>query len=124
MGLVVGTAAVTLALARTTVLGRARRLAPVLPLAGGVIVTLAGAYVAYYGWYELRILGGGDPIDPVIDTALGLQGWLSDGVGRLGTAALVAVFGTVLLIAALAVRRGRRAHRRGPARAAPPHRTD
>jgi cytochrome c-type biogenesis protein len=124
MGLVVGTAAVALALARTTVLGRARRLAPVLSRAGGVIVTLAGAYVAYYGWYELRILGGGDPIDPVIDTALGLQGWLSDGVGRLGTAALAAVFGAMLLIAALVVRRGRRADRRGPARAAPPHRTD
>jgi hypothetical protein len=73
MGLVVGTAAMTLALARSTLVGRACRLAAVSNRAGGATIMLAGAYVAYYGWYELRVFDGGDPGDPIIAAALHIQ---------------------------------------------------
>ena len=90
MGLVVGTAAVALALARSILVSQALRLAPALNRASGAVVALAGAYVAYYGWYELRVLNGGDVGDPIIETALHVQGWLSDAIDQLGTAALTA----------------------------------
>jgi cytochrome c biogenesis protein CcdA len=99
MGMIVGTAALALALARVSVIGRMRRLAPLISRAGGVLVAAAGAYVAYYGWYELRVLRGGSPTDPVIDAALRVQGALSDTVARLGVAAILVAF-TVVLAAA------------------------
>jgi cytochrome c biogenesis protein CcdA len=124
MGLVVGTASVALALARSTLVGRARRLAPALNRAGGVVVAVAGAYVAYYGWYELQVLGGGDVDDPIIDTALHVQGRLSDGVDQLGTTTLAVAFAAVILIAGLAARRLRRIRSRTSATASPPRQAD
>jgi cytochrome c-type biogenesis protein len=103
MGMVVGTAALALALARASVIGRMRRLAPVLSRAGGLVVGLAGVYVAYYGWYELRVLRGGSPSDPVVETALTVQGWLSTTIADLGVQAVVVAFAVVLAGAGAAV---------------------
>jgi len=50
MGLVVGTTAVALALANASLVRRLRRLAPLVARAGGLLMALAGGYVAYYGW--------------------------------------------------------------------------
>ena len=109
MSLVVGVAAMAVAMARTSVIGRMRRLGPVVTRAGGAVVALAGGYVAYYGWYELRVLRGGDPADPVITGAGRLQGWLTDGLDRLGLAA-VAIGFTALLAGAVGLAwRARRA---------------
>ena len=36
-------------------------------------MVVSGAYVAYYGWYELRIRTPGNEDDPVIDVALDIQ---------------------------------------------------
>jgi cytochrome c biogenesis protein CcdA len=96
MGMIVATAALALALARASVIGRMRRLAPLISRAGGVLVAAAGAYVAYYGWYELRVLRGGSPTDPVIDAALTVQGALSDTVAGLGVPAILFAFTVVL----------------------------
>lgn len=108
MGLVVGTAALSVALARTSLIGRLRRLAPVVSRAGGAVVGLAGGYVAYYGWYELRLLRGGDTADPVIAAAGTVQGWLADGVDRLGVTTVAVTFAAVLAGAVLLARRARR----------------
>jgi cytochrome c biogenesis protein CcdA len=91
MGLVVGTAALAVATARTELIGRMRRLAPVVSRAGGAIVLVAGAYVAYYGWYELRLQRGDDPADPVVEGAATVQGWLEEMVGWLGPLAISAL---------------------------------
>jgi cytochrome c biogenesis protein CcdA len=120
MGMVVGTAALALALARSSLVARLRRLAPVLSRAGAVVVALAGAYVAYYGWYELRVQGGGDPTDPVVDAALGVQGRISDAVDRLGPAAVAAVFVVALLVAGMAIGLTRRMRSRRPDAASTP----
>src|SRR3954453_5411687 len=55
MGLVVGVTAVAVALLRTSLVTRARRLLGVVPRAGGVLLVICGLYVAYYGWYALRL---------------------------------------------------------------------
>jgi cytochrome c-type biogenesis protein len=83
MGLVVGVAAVAVALASTSVLSRMRSSGGWVQRAVGVLVLVVGAYVAYYGIWEVRVLDGADPEDPVVDTALEIQRWVSDRVRSL-----------------------------------------
>lgn len=98
MGLVVGTAAVAVALARTGLLTRVRRSGAVLARVAGILMVVAGGYVAWYGAWELRVLEAGAGPDPVVDAAARLQQWLAStaewvGAGgfALGLLALVAV---------------------------------
>ena len=110
MGLVVGTAAVAVALARTSLIGRLRSTGRVLPrLAGGVLV-VAGAYVAWYGAWELRVLHGGAGQDPVVTAAADVQQWLAENAQALGALGFLAV-GAVLILVAVAPWRQRRRHR-------------
>jgi hypothetical protein len=102
MGLTVGTAALAVALARASLIGRLRRWGPVFTRAGGALLATAGAYVAYYGWYEIRALRGDAAGDPVVDVVGAVQRWLAGGLDRLGPARLATAFVT-LLIAAVAV---------------------
>lgn len=90
MGLVVGVLAAAVALGGDAVIRRARGLLPYVSRASGALLVLAGVYVAYYGVYELRLRAGGDPADPVVDTALRIQGFLSGLVADLGPRRLVA----------------------------------
>ena len=99
MGLTVAVAALAVALARGVLVARLRRAAPFISRLGGLLLLLAGGYVAYYGWWEVRVLDGGVTTDPIMDGAGGLQRWLSDGLDRVGVAGVAAVF-TVLLAAA------------------------
>lgn len=113
MGLVVAVLAVAAALASAAVAGGVRRALPHVTRAGGVLLVLTGAYVGYYGFYELRLFHlGGSAGDPVVLAAgsvrAALVGWL-DAVGPVPL-----VVALVLLVgAAGAVRRRRsRDHRR------------
>jgi cytochrome c-type biogenesis protein len=118
MGLVVGTAALAVAVAHTELLARMRRLAPVVSRAGGAVMVVAGAYVAYYGWYEIRLRRGDDPADPVIEAAGAVQGWLERCLDQLGPAVVLLVFAVALAGSALLVWHARRARshdRAGPA---------
>ncbi len=85
MGLVVGVAAVSVALARTGMIGSLRGTARWIPRFSGVLLVVVGAYVAYYGIWEIRVLGGADPGDPVIEAALSLQAKMSEFVANLLT---------------------------------------
>jgi len=101
MGLVVAVVALAVALARTSVIRGLRRLAPVITRAGGVLLALAGGYVAYYGWYEVRAFSGADADDPLVRGAGAVQRWLAGGLERLGATGL-AVLAVVVLGAGLA----------------------
>lgn len=83
MGVLVGVAAVAVALARRSVVTGLRRTGQWVPRLSGLLLLVVGAYVAWYGAWELRVLAGGDPGDPVIETAARLQRSISDWVGRL-----------------------------------------
>lgn len=85
MTLVVGVAAVAVALASTAVTTAARRLLPHLNRIGGGLLVLVGGYVGYYGGYELRLyLGNGDTRDPVIEAAGAIQQTLARWVTSIG----------------------------------------
>lgn len=114
MGLVVGTLAVATALAAGAVRGglvaRVRASSATLARISGALLLLAGAYVAWYGFWELRVLGllgdaggGGDPVvgaaesvQRVLAQAVSLAGplgWLAAGAILLGLAGLGALVG-------------------------------
>jgi cytochrome c biogenesis protein CcdA len=80
MGLLVGLAAVAVALARRGLVTRLRRTGRWVPRLGGVLLLVVGAYVAWYGAWELRVLGGDDPADPIIEAAARIQRTLADWV--------------------------------------------
>ncbi|MBL0748744.1 cytochrome c biogenesis protein CcdA [Nocardioides sp. G10] len=83
MGLLVGVAAVAVALARRGLVTRMRRTGRWVPRVGGLLLLVVGAYVAWYGAWELRVLGGSDPADPVIEAAARIQRTLADWVRAL-----------------------------------------
>ncbi len=83
MGLLVAIAAVAVALARRGVVTGLRRTGRWVPRLSGLLLLLVGAYVAWYGAWELRVLDGGDPSDPVIEAAAHLQRSIADWVRRL-----------------------------------------
>jgi hypothetical protein len=104
MGLVVGTAGLAVALARTSLIGRLRRAAPVVSRAGGVVLMLAGAFVAYHGWYEVRLLRGAAPRDPVVTAGDAVQRWAATLLDHVGVPVLAALFGLLLLVALAGIR--------------------
>ena len=111
MGLVVGTLAVATVFASPATVSRLRGAGRWAPRAAGGLLAAAGAYVAYYGWWELRVLRGGDPSDPVIEAASTLQQTVAGLVEAPGPMGWL-VAGLVLLVVVLAVRqRSRRAAR-------------
>ncbi len=83
MGVLVGVAAVAVALARRGLVTRLRRTGRWVPRVSGALLLVVGAYVAWYGAWELRVLAGGDPADPVIEAAARIQRTLSEWVGAL-----------------------------------------
>jgi cytochrome c-type biogenesis protein len=75
MGIIVAIVTTAVAVAKTGVLSRFRDLAPKVNRVAGGLLVAAGAYVAYYGWYEIRALDGATR-DPIVDRAVELQAWL------------------------------------------------
>src|SRR5438067_1589534 len=64
--LIVGTLAVAAVLAGSALTERLRRVMPYVNRISGVILVVVGAYVGYYGYYELALLSSSaDPRDPV-----------------------------------------------------------
>jgi cytochrome c-type biogenesis protein len=108
MGLVVGTAAVAVSLARDGIVRRLRAAGGLLVRPTGVLLVAAGGYVAWYGAWELRMLQFGAGADPVVETAGRLQRWLADTTQSVGAWGFLAIL-LALLLAAVALWR-RRSH--------------
>lgn len=90
MGLVVAVLAVAAALARAAVATGIRRLLPHIGRIGGGLLVVTGAYVGYYGFYELRLNnGGGNATDPIVDLAATVQTALSDWMQATGPIPIV-----------------------------------
>ncbi|MGE2717909.1 cytochrome c biogenesis CcdA family protein [Mycolicibacterium litorale] len=83
--LVVGTSAIAVAAAGAAATDRIKRILPYVNRIGGAVLILVGLYVAYYGYYEIRLFhAGGDPTDPVIALAGRLQGAIAGWVHQHG----------------------------------------
>lgn len=111
MGLVVTGLTVGVALAKAGLVTRLRKALPYVNRASGALLLVAGAYVAWYGWFEVRTLNGGDASDPIIDRAITFQSWLQNRVVP-DRPAVAAVWALVLLLAVAAVTVARRFVRR------------
>ncbi|PFG42238.1 cytochrome c biogenesis protein CcdA [Isoptericola jiangsuensis] len=109
MGLLVATAAVAVALAGSSAVARARRAGGALARVGGAVLLLAGAYVAWYGVWELRVLHAGAGTDPVVEAAAAVQRTVSTAVAGLGWAGLLGVLAVLLAVGGALWWRRRRA---------------
>lgn len=107
MGLVIGVTALAVALVRVSAVSRLRRAAAHVPRIGGAVLVVAGAYVAYYGWYELRLVKNlrTSGQDPIVNLAGNVQRELSGVVGRLGAGWFVLLLAALILTAFLLTRR-------------------
>ncbi|MFG6201280.1 hypothetical protein [Nonomuraea sp. JJY05] len=110
MGLVVTALSLAVALARTAVVARLRRLLPYVSRAGGALLVLAGLYVLYYSWYELRVFAGAEADDPLVGTATAVRATIAGWVAGLGPW-WIAVALVLLTLTALALRTARRRDR-------------
>ena len=102
---------VAMALARTSILRFLRRTQPYIGRVAGGLVALAGAYVAYYGWLELRVArasGGTIPSSGITDVVTGWSYDVSDWVERTGSVKIAVGLGAALLAVVVAVYRARR----------------
>ncbi|MGW3787705.1 cytochrome c biogenesis protein CcdA [Micromonospora chokoriensis] len=113
MGLVVAVAALGVALLRDGLVARLRVAGALVPRLSGLMLLVTGGYVAWYGWYELRLAAGRrDALhDPVIRAAAQIQRALAATVDRIGPTVLLATLGLLLLTALLL----KRTHRPTPA---------
>lgn len=102
MGLVVGVLAVAVALARDGLVARLRGVLPYVNRVSGILLVIAGAYVAYYGAYELRLASGTITDDPIVSAATTAQGAIANVIGELGpwllAVVLVALAGVGLVV--------------------------
>jgi cytochrome c biogenesis protein CcdA len=119
MGLVVAVTAIALALVRAGAVARLRRAAGVVPRLGGAVLVAAGAYVAYYGWYELRLVKDlrTSGHDPVVNVASDVQRTVSALVGRAGPGWLAGLLLAMVFVGVFVSRRSRAA---APAVTSPP----
>ncbi|MEV0902175.1 cytochrome c biogenesis protein CcdA [Actinoplanes sp. NPDC049802] len=110
MGLVVGLLALLVALAQDTVVRRTRAVLPYVSRVSGALLLLAGAYVAYYGWYEIRVNTGASADDPLVSTVAELPGEISNRLDAIGAGWIAVAFAlTATMALLLRARRDRRA---------------
>lgn len=105
MTLVLLALTVSMGMARQSILRWLRRAMPYVTRASGLLLVLAGAYVAHYGWYERQVLDGDVRASAAVDTVTGwsdgIARWVNDvGASRIGfllalglAAVLTATFG-------------------------------
>ena len=106
--LVVGVLAVGAAVASSALTGRMRRILPYVNRISGVVMILVGLYVAWYGWFELRLFGAGaNADDPVIAAAGRVQRTLAGWVYQHGAWPWLIALGAMVVLAVW--RRARRA---------------
>lgn len=101
MGMTLAILTIAVALARSGVVTAFRRVLPHMQTISGVLLILAGLFVGYYAWVELRELGSGAS-SPVVDWTRDVQSWLQNQVEGIGGARLAAA-AAVIIAAAVAV---------------------
>jgi cytochrome c-type biogenesis protein len=112
MSLVLLALTVAIALARTSLVRFLRRTQPYIGRVAGGLVALAGAYVAYYGWLELRLdrSGPGElPASGITDRVIGWSNDVTQWVQDTGALRIAVVLAALLAVVAVAVRLGREA---------------
>ncbi len=111
MGATLAVLTIAVALAKQGLVARFRKLLPHMHTISGVLLILAGLFVAYYAWVEVQELNGTGSsavVDWVRDIQSALQRWAEDlGAARLALAALVIIGGAVAISVILRRHRSR-----------------
>jgi len=105
MTLVLLALTVSMGMARQSIVRWLRRALPYITRVSGLLLVVAGAYLAHYGWYERRVrdgdLSGSEAVDTVTGWSDSIARWVNDvGPTRIGfllalglAAVLAATFG-------------------------------
>lgn len=114
MALVLMALTLAIALARQGLVRSLRSALPYINRVAGILLVVAGAYMAYYGWYELQVLSTGtDPGGPA-GTVFAWNGSVSAWINRTGPLRIGIVLAAAIafaLVVASAWRGTRRARR-------------
>ena len=104
MGLVLTVLTVAIALTRVSIVGHLRRALPYIHRISGGLLVVAGAYLAWYGWYEVRVNRGDlstpGPVAWVTDLSADLTNWLQN-TGATRVAMILALVVCITLLVAL-----------------------
>ena len=107
--LVVGALAVAVAVASSALIDAMRRVLPYVNRISGAVMVIVGLYVAWYGWFEVRLFSaGGSGDDPVITAAGRVQRALAGWVYQHGAWPWLLAFAAVLAVAGWGWARRRR----------------
>jgi cytochrome c biogenesis protein CcdA len=111
MTLVLLALTVSMGMARQSIVRWLRRALPYVSRASGALLILAGAYLAHYGWYEMRVRDGRATGSAVVDLVTGwsdsIARWVNDmGPSRVGL--LLALGLATVLVATFGFRTSRR----------------
>jgi cytochrome c-type biogenesis protein len=111
MTLVLLAITVSLGMARRGLVTRLRSLLPYVTRVSGLLLVLAGAYLAHYGWYERRVRAGeagegSQAVDLVTDWSADATQWVYD-VGPTRFGLLLALGLLVVLVATFGLRTAR-----------------
>lgn len=100
MGLVVSVLTMAVAFAKDGLVSRFRSLLPKMNKIAGVLLVVAGLYVAYFGYYEVRLFFfDGDLDDPIVGFAEGIQTWLVNRMPTTQNYGWYVVGGLLVLVA-------------------------
>lgn len=114
-GLLLTSLSVSLAVARRGLVTRVRSVLPHVQRISGALLVCTGAYVAYYGWFEIRQGSGASSGDALVERVWDLSFAAQDQVAATGALRIGLVLAAVVgLAAALAYGRGRSRDRARP----------
>ncbi|MGI9610181.1 MAG: cytochrome c biogenesis protein CcdA, partial [Acidimicrobiia bacterium] len=100
MSLVIMTLTLGIAMARTGIATNMRRFLPYVNRVSGGLLVIAGAFLAWYGWWEIQIARGSSESNALVDlsndASARLQEWINDvGTGRFAMATVVIIVGAI-----------------------------
>ncbi|MFN8050080.1 MAG: cytochrome c biogenesis CcdA family protein [Acidimicrobiales bacterium] len=106
MGAIICVLTIAVGFARQGIVRRMRNLLPYMGRISGCLLIVSGLVATYYGWYEARVLTGGQPSSGFAETIAGwrdsLASTISDiGTGRIGIAVVLVVVAAVLITVVL-----------------------
>jgi hypothetical protein len=90
---------VAVAQARHALVLRMKELLRYVNRVAGALLVITGAYIAYYGWYEISDRGASD--DPFVDRMFGWSAGVARLVNDLGSLTVALVLGLLVLLAVL-----------------------
>lgn len=114
-GLLLTALSVSLAVARRGLVSRVRSVLPHVQRISGALLVFTGAYVAYYGWFEIRQGSGASSGDALVERVWDLSFAAQDRIATTGAVTIGLVLAAVVGIAvAVAYGRGRSRDRSRP----------